>query len=50
MFFANNQWTLSIVFGQVSGAVIKDIKYVHQIQNAFFMVTGQELKIDSLLK
>lgn len=49
MFFTNNQWTLCVVLGEVSSTVIKDIKYVHQIQNAFFMVTGQELEIDNLL-
>lgn len=50
MFFANNQWTLCVILGEVSSTVIKDIKYVHQIQNAFYSVTGQELEIDNLLK
>lgn len=49
MFFANNQWTC-VILSEVSSIVIKDIKYVHQIQNAFFMITGQEFEIDSLLK
>ena len=49
MFFANNKWTLCVIFGEVSSTVIKDIKYVHQIQNAFFMVTGEELDINNLL-
>lgn len=50
MFFANNKWTLCVIFGEVSSTVINDIKYVHQIQNAFFMVTGEELDINNLLK
>ena len=50
MFFANNQWTLCVILGEVSCAVIKDIKYVHQIQNAFFMITDEELDINNLLK
>ena len=50
MFFANNQWTLCVILGEVSSTVIKDIEYVHQIQNAFFMVTGEELDINNLLK
>lgn len=49
MFFFNGRWTLCIIFGEVSSTVINDIKYIHQIQNAFFMVTGQELEIDNLL-
>lgn len=49
MFFTNNQWTLCVVLGEVSSTVIKDIKYLHQIQNAFFMVTGEELDINNLL-
>lgn len=49
MFFTNNRWTLCVILGEVSSTVINDIKYVHQIQNAFFMVTGQELEIDNLL-
>lgn len=50
MFFSNNQWTLCVIFGEVSSTVIKNIEYVHQIQNAFFMVTGEELDINNLLK
>lgn len=50
MFFSNNQWTLCVILGEVSSTVIKDIEYVHQIQNAFFMVTGEELDINNLLK
>lgn len=51
MFFANNRWTLGVILGEDSSMVMKkNIKYIHQIQNAFFMVTGQELEIDSLLK
>ena len=50
MFFANNQWTLCVIFGEVSSTVIQDIKYVHQIQNAFYLVTGQEFDINNLLK
>ena len=50
MFFANNKWTLCVILGEVSSTVIKDIKYVHQIQNAFFMITGEELDINNLLK
>lgn len=49
MFFANNKWTLCVILGEVSSTVIKDIKYVHQIQNAFYLATGQELEIDNLL-
>ena len=49
MFFTNNRWTLCVILGEVSSTVINDIKYVHKIQNAFFMVTGQELEIDNLL-
>jgi hypothetical protein len=49
MFFANNKWTLCIIFGEDSSIVLKDIKYVHQIQNAFFMVTGEELDINNFL-
>lgn len=49
MFFANNKWTLCVILGEDSSTVIKDIKYVHQIQNAFFMVTGEELDINNLL-
>lgn len=49
MFFANNHWTLCIILGENSSTVLKDIKYVHQIQNAFYSVTGQELDIDNLL-
>ena len=49
MFFANNKWTLCVILGEDSRTVIKDIKYVHQIQNAFYSVTGQELEIDNLL-
>jgi hypothetical protein len=50
MFFSNNQWTLCVIFGEISSTVIKNIEYVHQIQNAFFMVTGEELDINNLLK
>ena len=50
MFFSNNLWTLCITFGGISNIFLKDIKYVHQIQNVFYSVTGQELEIDSLLK
>ena len=46
IFFANNQWTLCVILGEVSSTVIKNIKYVHQIQNAFFMVTGEEFEIE----
>ena len=49
MFFANNHWTLCIILGENSSTVLKDIKYVHQIKNAFYSVTGQELEIDNLL-
>ena len=49
MFFANNKWTLCVIFGEDSSTVLKDIKYIHQIQNAFYLVTGQELEIDNLL-
>lgn len=51
MFFANNRWTLSVILGEDSSMIMKkNIKYIHQIQNAFYLVTGQELEIDSLLK
>ena len=50
MFFANNHWILCVILGEDSSTVIKDIKYVHQIQNAFFMVTGEEFDINNLLK
>ena len=49
MFFANNHWTLCVILGEDSSTVLNDIKYVHQIQNAFYSVTGQELEIDNLL-
>lgn len=49
MFFFNSRWTLCIIFGETSSTVINDIKNVHQIQNAFYSVTGQELEIDNLL-
>lgn len=49
MFFTNNKWTLCVILGEDSSTGIKDIKYVHQIQNAFFMVTGEELDINNLL-
>lgn len=49
MFFFNGRWTLCVIFGESSSTVINDIKYVHQIQNAFYSVTGQELEIDNLL-
>lgn len=48
MFFANNHWTLCITSGGISNIIVKDIKYVHQIQNAFFMVTGEELDVNNL--
>lgn len=35
MFFANNRWTLCIILGEDSSTVLKDIKYIHQIQNVF---------------
>ena len=49
IFFANNQWTLCVILGEDSSTVLKDIKFVHQIQNAFYLVTGQEFEIDNLL-
>jgi hypothetical protein len=49
MFFFNGRWTLCVIFGESSSTVINDIKNVHQIQNAFYSVTGQELEIDNLL-
>ena len=49
LFIANNKWTLCVILGEDSSTVIKEIKYVHQIQNAFNLVTGQELEIDNLL-
>lgn len=48
MFFANNKWTLCVILGEDSSIGLKDIKYVHQIQNAFFMVTGEELDVNNL--
>ena len=51
MFFVNNRWTLCVILGEDSSMIMKkNIKYVHQIQNAFYSVTGQEFDINNLLK
>ena len=51
----DKMWCINITYSEdirynAQSLHFRDIKYVHQIQNAFYSITGQELEIDSLLK
>lgn len=56
LYYFNKMWCINITYSEdirynAQSLHFRDIKYVHQIQNAYFTITGgEELKIDSLLK
>ena len=43
--FTDEQWFLSILTGFGSQPVTIQIKYVHQLQNLYFALTGEELTL-----
>lgn len=44
----NGQWVIQICYGQFadSGSPLFDIKYIHQLQNLYYALTGEELTIN----